>query len=135
MITNPDQLRKILETINTIAVVGASDDPQKPAHTIPAYLASVSYKVIPVNPNRSKVLGRKSYPKLTDIPESVDVVDVFRPSEETPMIAEQAVEIGAKVLWLQQGISNPEAARIATAGGLKVVMDLCMGTTHRFLIA
>ena len=130
-----DDLRRIYATTTTIAVVGASTDPDKAGHYIPEYLKGVGYQVIPVNPNAEQIWGVKAYPSLQDIPEdvSIDVVDVFRPSEETPDIARSAVERGASVLWLQEDIYNEEAADIASAGGLEVVMDKCMGATHRRL--
>ena len=129
-ITDLDELRKIYEESKTIAVVGASDNERKPAHTIPRYLQSEGFRIIPVNPRGGEILGEKAYASLAEIDEPIDVVDVFRPSEETPDVARQAVEAGAKVLWLQEGIESQEAERIATEGGLKVVMDRCMGETH-----
>lgn len=128
-----DELRRIYAETKTIAVVGASSDPAKPAHSIPRYLQSQGYRIIPVNPRGGELFGERVYARLSDIPEPVDVVDVFRPAEETPAIAREAVAIGAKVLWLQLGIASEEAERIATEGGLKVVMDRCMGATHRLL--
>jgi predicted CoA-binding protein len=132
-ISDPDELRKIYADTTTIAVVGASEDERKASHTIPRYLQREGFRIIPVNPKGGQILGEKVYPALRDIPESVDVVDVFRPSPETPDIAREAVAIGAKVLWLQEGIASEEAERIATDGGLKVVMDRCMGETHYHL--
>ncbi len=128
-----DELRDIYTTTKTIAVVGASDNAEKPGHNIPAYLQSQGFRIIPVNPKGGEILGEKVYPSLEDIPESVDVVDVFRPEEETPDIARSAVAIGAKVLWLQAGIYSDEAAAIARGEGLTVVMDMCMGATHERL--
>ena len=125
-----DELRKIYAEAKTIAVVGASNDETKPAHTIPRYLKRQGYRVIPVNPRGGESLGEKAYEKLTDIDDPVDVVDVFRPSEETPPIAEDAVKVGAKVLWLQEGIESEDAKRIAAEGGLTTVMNACMGATH-----
>jgi len=124
------ELRAIYQDTKTIAVVGASADESKAAHTIPRYLQREGFRIVPVNPRGGEILGEKVYQRLEDIPEPVDVVDVFRPSEETPDIARGAVKIGAKVLWLQEGISSEEAERIATEGGLKVVMNRCMGETH-----
>lgn len=132
-ITDKDELRKIYEDSSTIAVVGASASEDKPSHTVPRYLQREGYRIIPVNPRGGEILGQKAYQKLTEVTEPVDVVEVFRPSEETPEVARQAVEIGAKVLWLQLGIASEEAERIATEGGLKVVMDRCMEETHREL--
>lgn len=128
-----EQLAEIYRSTRVIAVVGASTDASKPAHRIPAYLRSQGFRIIPVNPGSDEVLGEQAVDSLADIAEPVDVVDVFRPSEETPDIAREAVTIGAKVLWLQEGIESEEAATIARDGGLGVVMDTCMGATHRRL--
>jgi uncharacterized protein len=128
-----DELRKIYEDTKTIAVVGASTDEAKPSHRIPKYLQSQGFKIIPVSPKGGECLGERVYASLSDIDQPVDVVDVFRPSEETPQIARDALAIGAKVLWLQSGIANDEAEEIGEAGGLTVVMDRCMGATHRQL--
>lgn len=124
-----EQLREILTSARTIAMVGASSNPERASNGIMKRLQRVGYRVIPVNPKETEVLGEKSYASLDDIPEKVDIVDVFRRSDATPPIAEAAVKIGAKVLWLQQGVSNDEAARIAREGGLTVVMDNCIGVT------
>jgi len=134
-VANPsdDELKQIYADTKTIAVVGASNDEKKPGHSIPAYLQSQGYKIIPVNPRGGEIFGEQVRASLADIDEPIDVVDVFRPSEETPEIARQAVEVGAKVLWLQTGISSDEAERIAREGGLTVVMNTCMGATHRRL--
>ena len=133
-ITDDAELKQIYADTKTIAVVGASASEEKPAHTIPRYLQRQGYRVIPVNPRGGELLGEKVYERLTDIEEPIDVVDVFRPSDDTPPIAEDAVKVGAKVLWLQEGISSDEAERIASEGGLKVVMDTCMGATHHRLV-
>ncbi len=129
-IEDMDELRKIYEDTTTIAVVGASGDQTKAAHTIPRYLQREGFRIVPVNPRGGEILGEKVYERLEDVPETIDVVDVFRPSAETPDIARDAVKVKARVLWLQEGISSEEAERIATEGGLKVVMDRCMGETH-----
>ena len=128
-----DELRKLLTEANTVAMVGASSDPDKASHGIMRKLQHVGYRVIPVNPRETEVLGEKAYSALEEIPDPVDIVDVFRRSEETPAIADQAVRLGAKALWLQLGISNEDAAARATAGGLMVVMDTCIGVTHTLL--
>ena len=114
-------------------MVGASSNPDKASHGIMQKLQKVGYRVIPVNPRESDVLGEKSYSSLGDIPVPVDIVDVFRKSEDTPPIADEAVKSGAKALWLQTGISNEDAAARAEAGGLTVVMDKCIGATHSLL--
>jgi predicted CoA-binding protein len=127
------ELKQLLTDATTIAMVGASSNPDKTSHGIMQKLQKVGYRVIPVNPREAEVLGEKSYASLLDIPERVDIVDVFRRSEDTPAIADEAVRIGAKALWLQTGIANEEAAARATAGGLKVVMNACIGATHAML--
>ena len=132
-ITDMDELRRIYQDTKTIAVVGASEDPRKPSHSIPRYLQQEGFRIIPVNPKGGEILGEKTFASLQEIEEPIDVVDVFRPSEETPDIARSAVEAGAKVLWLQEGIESEEAERIASEAGLKVVMNRCMGATHRQL--
>jgi uncharacterized protein len=125
-----EQLRRIYAETKTIAVVGASGDPSKPAHTIPRYLQRQGYRILPVNPRGGELLGEPVARSLSEVDGPVDVVDVFRPAEEAPAIAQQAVDIGAKVLWLQEGIESQEAKRIAEAAGLTVVMNRCMGETH-----
>lgn len=133
-ITDDEELRTIYGDTKTIAVVGASANVEKAAHTIPRYMQRQGYRVIPVNPRGGEILGEKVYEKLSDVPDPIDIVDVFRPSEETPAVAKDAVAVGAKVLWLQEGISSDEAERIASDGGLKVVMDLCLGATYYRLL-
>jgi redox-sensitive bicupin YhaK (pirin superfamily)/predicted CoA-binding protein len=128
-----EELRRILESATTIAMVGASSNPDKPSYGIMKQLLGAGYHVIPVNPKETEVLGQAAVASLAEIREPVDVVDVFRKSEDTPGIADEAVAIGAKVLWLQQGISNDTAAAKALAGGLQVVMNMCIGATHRRL--
>ena len=116
-------LKQLLTELRTIAVVGISTNPGKDSHMVAAYLKKHGYRIIPVNPGADEVLGEKSYPDLQSIPEPVEIVDVFRRPEFLPEIAEQAVAIHAKVLWMQQGISNEEAARTAKQGGLTVIED------------
>ena len=128
-----NELVEILRTTRTIAVVGASANPDKPAHSIPAYLHSQGYTVIPVNPAGGTLVGRSVVAPLGEVEEPIDVVEVFRPPREAPDIARQAIAAGAAVLWLQAGIVSEEAARIASEAGLTVVMDMCMGATHRRL--
>ena len=128
-------LRDLLLTFKTIAVVGLSNKPDRPAHNIPAYLQSVGYRIIPVNPTLTEALGEPAYPDLKAVPEPVDVVQIFRRSEEVPPIVADAIAIGARVVWMQAGIENEEAAAGAEAAGLTVVMDLCLGTLHRHLRA
>jgi predicted CoA-binding protein len=135
MHTNPsdEQITDLLTNANTIAVVGASGNPDKSSYGIMQKLQKAGYKVIPVNPRETDILGERSYPSLADIPDKVDIVNVFRRPEDTPPIADEAVKIGAKALWLQEGISSDEAAARAEAGGLMAVMDLCIGSTHSYL--
>ena len=122
------ELRSILGEARTVAVVGLSSNPSRPSYEIAEYLQSKGYRIVPVNPNETEVLGEPVYPTLADIPEDieVDVVDVFRRAEQTPDVAQQAVARGAKVLWLQEGILNDEARQIGEAAGLSVVMGVCM---------
>lgn len=129
-----EQIKALLEQANTIAVVGLSDDPSKTSHQVSAAMQQKGYRIIPVNPNADEILGEKCYPSLRDIPEPVDIVNVFRRPEHTPPIAEDAVAIGAKALWLQLGIVNEEAARIANEGGLTVVMDRCIKVEDSILL-
>lgn len=135
MSNSPDQLSKILSTYKTIAVVGLSNKPDRPAYTVPAYLQEQGYRIIPVNPTITEALGEKAYGSLRDIPEPVDVVEIFRRAEDVPPVVEDAIAIGAKVVWMQSGIVNEAAAAQAEAAGLQVVMDACMGATHRQLKA
>jgi hypothetical protein len=128
-----DDLRKIYDRVSTIAVVGASGDPRKPSFAIPRQLQGLGYRIVPVNPKGGEILGERVYRSLHEVDIPIDVVDVFRPADETPDIAHQAVSAGAKVLWLQEGIVSEEAARIAQEGGLTAVMGICMGHTARRL--
>jgi uncharacterized protein len=128
-----EELTKILVDAKTIAMVGASSNPDRSSHGIMKQLLTAGYDVIPVNPKETEVLGRKAYATLAEIPEKVDIVDVFRKSEDTPGIADEAIAIGAKVLWLQLGVSSDDADARAKAAGLTVVMDKCIGATHRQL--
>jgi uncharacterized protein len=127
-----EELRLLLGDARTIAVVGLSSKPDRPSHGVAAYLQRHGYRIVPVNPNEDEVLGEPAYASLLDLPEdlSVDVVDVFRRSEETPAVARDAVAIGAKVLWLQEGIANDEAYRIASKAGLEVIMGVCIRQTR-----
>jgi predicted CoA-binding protein len=128
-----EAIKALLNSATTIAMVGASSNPEKASHGIMRKLQHAGYRVIPVNPRETDVLGERSYPSLIDVPERIDIVDVFRRPEDTPAIADDAVTIGAKALWLQTGIVNEDAAARATAGGLMVVMDACIGATHALL--
>lgn len=129
-----EEIKEILQQTNTIAVVGLSDDPSKISHMVSAAMQQKGYRIIPVNPNASSILGETSYPSLKDVPVPIDIVNVFRRPEHTPPIAEEAVAAGAKVLWLQQGIANDETAKIASDGGLKVIMDRCIKVEDSILL-
>ncbi|MEM3865288.1 MAG: CoA-binding protein [Nitrososphaerota archaeon] len=128
------EIKNVLEKYRVIAVVGMSKDPMKPGHYVPKFLIRHGYKIIPVNPTVDEVLGLKSYPSLNEIPEDVEVVDVFRRPEHIPEVAEEAVKKKAKVLWLQEGIYNAQAVEIAKNGGLIVVWNRCIMKEHNRLI-
>ena len=125
------ELRSILGDARTIAVVGLSSNPLRHSNDVSSYLQAKGYRIVPVNPNETEVLGEKAYPSLDDVPDDVeiDVVDVFRRAEHTPEVAEQAVRRGAKVLWLQDGIVNDDARRIGEDAGLTVIMGVCIQRT------
>jgi predicted CoA-binding protein len=125
------ELRTLLAEAHTIAVVGLSSNPDRPSNSVAMYLQEHGYRVVPVNPRETEILGEQAYPSLRDIPDDlrIDVVDVFRRPEHTPDVARDAVTIGAHVLWLQEGIVNEEAYRIASAAGLDVIMGVCIRTT------
>lgn len=129
-----DEIRKILTENNTVASVGMSSDTEKPSHQVPQYLRAHGYHIIPVNPRAQEIAGLKVYPDLLSIPEKVDVVQIFLRSENVPPVVEQAIQIGAKVVWMQEGIVNEAAAERARAAGLTVVQDMCMRVMHRLLI-
>jgi uncharacterized protein len=131
------ELRSLLGEVEVIAVVGISSKPWRPSHEVASYLQENGYRIVPVNPNEEEVLGERVYASLLDIPEEVhvDVVDVFRRAEHTPEVARDAVAIGARVLWLQEGIVSEEAARIASDGGLEVIMGVCIMKVRERLMA
>lgn len=122
------ELRAILDRARTIAVVGLSSNPRRDSHGVARFLQVRGYRIVPVNPNETEVLGEKAYPTLLDVPDPVDLVNVFRRPAATPEVAERAVALGAPVLWLQLGIESDEARRIAEEAGLTVIMDLCIRT-------
>ncbi len=132
---NDEELRAIFGGARTVAVVGLSSDPERYSNEVAVYLQAKGYRIVPVNPNETEVLGERAYPSLADVPDEIriDVVDVFRRAEHTPEIAEQAVARGATVLWLQDGIVNDDARQIAEAAGLTVVMGVCMKREDRRL--
>ena len=121
---------KVLNSSRTVAMVGLSSKPDRPSYRVASYLKKQGYNIIPVNPVEKEVLGRLSYPDLASVPGPVDVVDVFRRSEEVLPIVEEAIKIGAKAVWMQEGVINKEAAARAREAGLMVVMDRCMRKEH-----
>ena len=125
--SNPET---IVKEARTIAVVGLSNDPEKASNEVGGYLKEQGYRIVPVNPKEEEVLGERAYETVEQIPEQVDVVDVFLPPEKTPEIAKDAVRANAGVLWLQEEIESPEARRIAEEGGLVYVENRCMRKTH-----
>jgi len=129
------ELRSLLSNARTIAIVGLSSKPNRDSYEIGEYLQGKGYRIVPVNPKETEVLGERAYASLDDVPAeiAIDVVDVFRRAEDTPPIAEAAVRRGAKVLWLQDGIVNEDARRIAEAAGLTVIMGVCIRRTRRRL--
>ena len=132
---NDDQTMKdILLSAKTIASVGVSSNPGKESFWILRYLKDQGYRIIPVNPTAEEILGEKAYPDLESVPEKIDVVQVFRKPEDVPPVVDSAINAGAKVVWMQEGIVNEEAAQKARQAGLQVVMDACMRVTHRRLI-
>jgi len=126
-----DTVAQILRNTKTIAVVGLSSKPMRASNEVAAYLKAAGYRIIPVNPNENEVLGEKAYARLEDIPGPVDIVDVFRRSEDMPPVADSAIAIRAKVLWMQSGIENAQAAEKARAAGLTVVENACLMVEHK----
>lgn len=125
-----DPVTEILKSSHTIAVVGLSSRKFRPSHGVAEYLQSVGYRIIPVNPHEREVLGEKSYARLEDIPEKIDIVDVFRRSEYVPEIVESAIRIKASAIWMQEGVIHHEAAEQARRAGIPVVMDSCILKEH-----
>jgi hypothetical protein len=131
MAAGADAIAEILKKYKTIAVVGLSSNPMRPSHEVSEYMQSAGYWIIPVNPNETEVLGEKSYLRLEDVPEKIEIVDIFRRAEEVAAVVESAIRIGAKVLWMQSGIENAEAAEKARVAGIVVVEDACILVEHR----
>ena len=134
-----DEIKSILESYRTVAVVGLSRNPAKDSHIVAKYLQSVGYRIIPVNPFVDQILGKTAYKSLLEVPKTIDIVGIFRPSKDVPAIVEQAIpiknKVGApKVIWIQLGIVNEEAARRAKEAGFTVVMNRCMMIEHKRLI-
>jgi predicted CoA-binding protein len=125
-----DAVSEILKTSRTIAVVGLSNKPQRPSHGVSRYMQSAGYRIIPVNPLETEVLGEKAYAKLEDIPERVDLVDIFRRSDAVPAIVDAAIRVGARGVWMQEGVVHPEAAEKARRAGMFVIMNTCILKEH-----
>ena len=126
-----DAILELLKKYKTIAVVGLSSNPMRPSYGVTEYMQGAGYRIIPVNPNETEVLGQKSYARLEDVPEKIEIVNVFRRAEEVPPVVESAMRVGAKVVWMQQGVENEEAAEKARAAGLMVIEDACILVEHR----
>jgi predicted CoA-binding protein len=124
----------ILNTFHTVAMVGTSSNHERPSFNVFEYLIEHGYSVIPVNPNVEQIAGNKSYPDLSFVPESVEIVDIFRNSDQVLPIVEEAIKVGAQVVWMQEGVINDEAAEVAKDAGLQVVMDRCMMKQHKRLL-
>lgn len=129
-INSPDTIKRILEDCRTIAVVGLSSNPGRASNGVAGYMKRSGYRVIPVNPNEQEVFGEKAYPSLADVPEKIDLVDIFRRSEEAGQAVDEAIKVGAKAVWLQEGVIDHNAARRAQDAGLLVVMDRCWLKDH-----
>jgi uncharacterized protein len=130
---DPAVIAETIRSAQVIAVVGLSPRPERPSHDVAAYMRAHGYRIVPVNPGATQILGETCYPSLSDIPFAVDIVDVFRRPSAAPQIAEEAVRIGAKALWLQVGVISMEGAAIAGRGGLTVIMDRCLKVDHMAL--
>lgn len=126
-----DPIHELLSRVKTIAVVGLSDSPMRPSHGVSAYMQAQGYRIIPVNPQIAEALGEKSYSSLVDVPEKIDLVDVFRRPEYVGEIVEQAIQLKIPAIWLQEDVINERAAAKARAAGMLVVMDLCILKEHR----
>jgi predicted CoA-binding protein len=125
-----DPISEVLQDTKTIAVVGLSSNPARPSYGVSAYMQSAGFRIIPVNPNETEVLGEKSYARLEDVPVKIDLVDIFRRAEDVGPVVTSAIAIGAKSVWMQLGIANTEAAKVARAAGLKVVENACVMVEH-----
>lgn len=127
----PDQIQEILQRARTIAVVGLSDNPLRPSHGVAAYLQSQGYRIIPVNPEIKGALGEKAYPSLLDVPEKIDIVDIFRRPEFVEEVVDQAIQLKVPAVWMQEEVIHEKAAQKARAAGIFVVMDRCILVEHR----
>ncbi len=132
---SPEEIKAILRNYQVVAVVGLSPKPERPSFQVAQYLKEHGYRIVPVNPGQKEILGEKCYPSLKDIPFPIEVVDIFRNVEAIPGIVDEAIAMGAKVVWMQQGLAEPDSARKAREAGLKVVMDRCMKIDHGQFLA
>jgi predicted CoA-binding protein len=129
-INSPEAIKKILDECRTIAVVGLSSNPQRPSNSVSGYMKRQGYRIVPVNPNETDALGEKAYASLADVPDKIDLVDIFRRSEEAGAAVDEAIRVGAKAVWLQEGVVDRAAAQRALDAGLLVVMDRCILKEH-----
>ena len=129
-VNDPESILRMLKEAKVIAVVGLSSDPSRPSHSVSRYMQSNGYRIIPINPNETSVLGEKAYARLEDVPEKIDMVDIFRRSEEAGHHVDEAIRIGARGVWLQEGVVDEQAARRALEAGLDVAMDRCILKEH-----
>lgn len=129
-INQPETIARIFDECRTIAVIGLSSDPMRPSHGVASYMQREGYGVIPVNPNETEVLGEKAYAALADVPDKIDLVDIFRRSDEAGKAVDEAIAVGAKAVWMQDGVIDNEAAQRAQDAGLLVVMDRCWLRDH-----
>jgi uncharacterized protein len=126
-----DSVADILKKYKSIAVVGLSSNPARASHGVASHMKSAGYRIIPVNPNEREVLGEKCYARVEDVPEKIDIVNIFRRAEDVPPVVDGAIRAGAKVIWMQLGIENAEAGEKARAAGITVVMDACLLVEHK----
>ena len=129
-INSPEVIGEILRETKTIAVIGLSSDPARPSNSVSQYMSACGYRIVPVNPNETEVFGERAYARLEDVPDRVDLVNIFRRSEEAGRHVDEAIRIGARGVWLQEGVIDEEAARRALQAGLSVVMDRCILKEH-----
>jgi predicted CoA-binding protein len=132
---SPEEIEAILKNYQVVAVVGLSPKPERPSFRVAQYLKEHGYRIVPVNPGQKEILGEKCYPRLSDIPFPIEVVDIFRNVEAIPAIVDEAISVGAKVVWMQQGLVEPASAHKAREAGLQVVMDRCMKIDHAEYLA
>lgn len=129
--TESEQISQLLKSAKTIAVVGLSDNPMRVSYDVSQYMQSQGYRIVPVNPAIAESLGEKAYPTLSEVPEKIDIVNVFRRSEHVPEVVEEAIRLGVPAIWMQEGVVHEEAAKKARAAGIFVVMDRCILKEHR----